>query len=148
MKLSVYTTKDTAPASVAFAPTATTVGNQMTLSAASTALIVGDYIVDLSQNEVKKVVYKSDDINYRLDSAFTADLTAATVKRVARNSAKYGMISIAADKGGDISVAGITISSGSSITLSVSELDRATGSKHVTPVVVDGSTNNATVLVQ
>jgi hypothetical protein len=58
------------------------------------------------------------------------------------------MISIAADKGGDISVAGITISSGSSITLSVSDLDRATGSKHVTPVVVDGSTNNATVLLQ
>ena len=48
MKLSVYTTKDTAPTSVAFAPTATTVGNQLILSVASTALIVGDYILKVS----------------------------------------------------------------------------------------------------
>ena len=57
------------------------------------------------------------------------------------------MVSVAADKGGDITVNGTTISSGSSITFETPALDAATGSKFVTPVVVDGSVNNATVLV-
>lgn len=148
MKLfKVYTTKDTVPPSSPFTPTATTVGDQLTVSATSD-LAVGDFIADLAQNEVRKIVRKTGDTTFRLDSGFTLNLTAATVVRVPKNSAKSGIISIAADKGGDVTVNGQTLSSGSSVTFSVSDLERATGSRYVEPVIVDGSTNNATVVAE
>lgn len=148
MKLfKVYTTKDTVPPSLPFTPTATTVGDQLTISA-SADLEVGDFIADLAQSEVRKIVRKTGDTTFRLDSGFTLDLTAATVVRVPKNSAKVGVISIAADKGGDITVNGQTLSSGSSVTFTTSDIERATGSRYVEPVVVDGSANNATVVAE
>lgn len=145
--LTVYTTKDTAPVSAAFSPTVTTSGVRYTLSTANTDLKVGDYLVDLSQNAVRQVVAVKTSTTGNLSEAFPVDLSAATVKRISYTDAKVYTISIAADKGGDITVNGTTISSGSSVTFDVPALDAATGSKFVTPVVVDGSVNNATVLV-
>lgn len=143
MKLTVYTTKDTAPASVSFTPAATTSGTSLTLSTASTDLIVGDYIADLAQNEVRKIVYQSTTTRFKLDTPFTSDLTAATVVRVPRNQAAVKMISVAADKGGDITLNGTVVANGSSVSIGAPN-----AWTNVSPVVVDGSTNNATVLIQ
>lgn len=145
--LSVYTTKDTAPASSAFSPTVTTNGVRYTLSGASTDLKVGDWLVDLSQNTVRQVVAVKTNTTGNLSAAFPSDLVAATVNRIEARDSQAFVVSVAADKGGDITVNGTTISSGSSVTFETPALDAATGSKFVTPVVVDGSVNNATVLV-
>jgi hypothetical protein len=145
--LTVYTTKDTAPASTAFAPTVTTSGVHYTLSVANADLQVGDWVADLAQNEVRQVVAVKSTTTGNLSSAFTTPLSAAIVVRIPKNESKVYRISVAADKGGAITVEGAAVADGSSVTFDVPDLDAATGSKFVTPIVVDGTTNNATVLV-
>lgn len=143
--LAVYAAKDTVPPSSTFTPTMTTVGVHYTLSVADTTLAKGDWVYDAAQDEVRQVLMVESTTTGRLTEAFSSDLTADTIKRIAKNTAKMVSLSIAADKGGNITVDGVTVASGTSIVRNVNDIDAMSGGQFVTPAVVDGSTNNATV---
>lgn len=139
--LKVYTSKDTFPESSAVAQTATTDGIHYTLSASNTDLEVGDWIYDASQNTARKIATVQSDTTGTLEEAFPVDLSTTTIRKVDRLDARYKVASVAADKGGNITVDGQTISQGTAIPYEI----RQGQSGYLPPIVVDGSVNNATV---
>lgn len=70
----VFTGKTSIPAAFLLQGTITTVGTKVTLLNGKNQLLVGDFIYDISQNELRKVISFQGN-NPILDSAFTVDIS-------------------------------------------------------------------------
>lgn len=142
--------KRTVPAPTAGTGTITTNGVYFTTSAAS-QLQVGDWVVDESQDEVRRVVelnYNEPTTKGKLNAAFSSDLSALSLQYVAVEDINgVYSISISADYGGDAEVNGVALKDGSTLNFSVPEGAAQSGVNPMEPLVVDGTTNNVTAVV-
>ncbi len=145
MPSKVYSTKDTVPPSTAGTGTVTTVGAKYTTSA-DNQLVVGDYIYNAS-GEWRVVTRVDSATEGFIDSAFTSDLTTASLKIIKKNDAKIVSIGIAADQSAAVPVifndgTALTLASGSTENWNANN----SGGEFVNPIEVDGATGNGTVL--
>lgn len=139
--------KDTVPASTTKTGTIATLGINVT--GAGTAfrseLKLGDWIVDLAQDEVRKVMNIRSDTFLTIDSAFTIDLAALTALVVVRSRAK--MISITNAGGADGDVDGVALVSGETVSFPKSNKN-PDGKDFIDPLIVDPTGTTIKVLIQ
>lgn len=145
MPSEVYSAKDTVPPSTAGTGTVTTVGAKYTTSA-DDQLVVGDYIYNGS-GEWRIVTRVDSATEGFIDSAFTNDLSGASLKIIKKNDAKISSIGVAADQSAAVPVifndgTSVTIASGSTQNWNANYL----GGEFLKPIEVDGATGSGTVL--
>ena len=151
MDFYVQSTKDTIPAkSTIGVVTITTTGNTFVTSAA-TALEVGDWIYVAAQNAVRRIQSFTNDTDKTqgtLSGAFGVDLAAGAIEYV-KGTDLEGVYSISVvASGGDVSVNGEVLAADLSINPSIPEATKKAMDAVIKPIVLDASTNSATVLVQ
>lgn len=143
------TTDTFVPASAAGTGTITTNGVYWSTSS-SDQLKVGDYVVDATQGESRKVkTVNRAGTGGILEDAFTADLSAIALNLISKEDAKVITLGIAADQGGNTTVDGKTVTSGGSINFASTPKKSDLGLGYVKPKWVLGATTGAcTALIE
>jgi hypothetical protein len=142
-----YTTKETAPLSVAGTGNITTVGTAYTTASAD-QLQEGDFVVSLTGDEVRLVAKVLTSTTGVLSEAFTSDLSAVALAYVRKEDIEFVYeISVAADYGSDSEVDGVALKAGTSQTFRMPELSAFPQGIYLEPKIVDGATGNCTVTI-
>lgn len=104
----------------------------------------GDFIVDITNTEARKVTTRRDNLYLAIDSPFTSDLAAGTLLKVVRSRAKE--VSIANEGAAAATVDGVPLPINSVITLPKSNKN-PNGSDFIDPLFVNATGTEVYVLL-
>jgi hypothetical protein len=96
----------------------------------------GDWIVDVSQTECRKVLTIGTDLNLSIDSAFTNPIVAGALN-VVRSRAR--MISVSNDGGADADVDGVVMKDGAAVTFTTTSKNTYDTNYFIDPLIVDAT---------
>lgn len=151
-KYFIVTGKQTVPANANGTGTIETVGKAVkgTGTAFTTEMPVGSWLVDESQDEIRKVISVTSDTLAYLDAPFTSDIAALTTPSIIEaKDTKAVSIAVAIPAGlaaGEID--GVAFAAGSSISFSKDSRDHSASRDLVDPLIVDGTGTTMQVLIQ
>ena len=138
----VITGKQTLPLNVAGTGTISTDGKKVTGSgtAFKTEMPVGSWLVDLTQDEIRKVISVDSDTEAYIDVAFTSDLVGVAADYIQAKNAKSQAISVSIKSGlADGELDGDVLPNGANITFSKDSDANSSGKYLVDPIIVDGT---------
>lgn len=147
------TGNQTVPASANGTGTIQTVGNKVigTGTLFLTEMPAGSWLVDLSQDEIRRVVFDSTETNTQatLEQAFTSDIAALTTPNIiSKEDANVVSISVQIPAGQDNgTLDGQNFPSGTSVTFSKDSRDRSSARDLIDPVIVDATDTQMQILI-
>lgn len=147
----VSSTKQTVPASANGTGTIITSGKNVTGTGTSfkTEMPVGSWLVDLSQDEVRKVLEVLSDTEAILDHAFSVDLSSAAPNIIPSKDAKPVSIAIQIVSGsGNGLIDGEVMYDGTSVSFSKDSRPQTNFNDSVDPLILDAASTVAQVLIQ
>lgn len=109
---------------------------------------IGDWIVDLSQNEIRKIVSIGDIHSATIESAFTVNLPASTALVVVKRSPQPKEISVLIPNGnpnGQIDGKALAAGVGYDVSKMGRSMSSSSGIDFVDPIIVDASGTTATI---
>lgn len=107
---------------------------------------VGDWIVDLTQDEIRKITSVGDIHTATIDSAFTVDLAVATALVVVKKSPMPREISVLIPAGnGNGALDGQTLYAGVGVNASKMSRERGANTDGIDPIIVDATTGGGTI---
>ncbi len=108
----------------------------------------GSWLIDLSQNELRKVISVQSDTRATISNPFTIDLEALTIPDIInKNSLSLTELSVIAI-GSDGLMNGATLSAGIAVNLIKTGNSKGDMSSHVDPVIIDATGTIVNVLTQ
>jgi len=148
----LQTTKATVPASSTQSGTIQTVGKAIEGAGTSfmTEMPVGSWLVDLTQNEIRKVIGVDSDILAYVSNAFTIDIPALTPPDVIQaKDAKCVSIAGQVPSGAAAGLLdGETFPAGTSFSFSKDSRDHSSARDLVDPIIVDAAGTQFQILIQ
>ena len=149
---SIDNTAETVPASASGTGTLKTVGKGVvgTNTLFKTEMRAGSWLVDLSQNEIRKVVHVASNTEAELDYAFTSDIAAGTTPDIiAYTDLNIKSISVAISSllaQGEID--GNTLNPGGALTWQKNSSEKTDSRSFVEPIIADatGTVIDVTIL--
>jgi len=152
-KNSIYeytTTKRTVPLSGAKTGTCITEGTIVTGTGTSflSQMPAGSWLVDLSANEIRKVIRVDSDTSAVLQQAFTVDLASAAPDVILASDLNIVTISLSIPTGGaNGEIDGVTFPVGQSITFSKDSRSTSSTRDFIDPLIVDATETTMMILI-
>lgn len=113
-----------------------------------TEMQAGSWLIDLAQDELRKVISVDSDTSARLSNAFTLDLAALTTPDIiSKDSLSLSELSVIAI-GTDAIMNGVGLTAGIAVNMEKTGNSKGDSSSHVDPVIIDATGTIVKVLTQ
>jgi len=136
------TSKDTVPASTTGTGTIEVIGTEVigTGTKFKTELKENDFIVDFTQDEIRRVVRISDDTNAYLDLPFTINISAGTTPKYVQQS-RFTEVSWRNAGAAQAGVNGTLVQPGDAGSIRKTSKNQSDHAAFVDPTILDGATS-------